>query len=152
MINIYRNNDSFKGDEIIIDNEAFFNNNISAKMFGKESIDVMQVIDNAHLLNENNGKIETPYGLAGIRDLSTGCKTILNYIFIKEHPDKYPNIKAIDATECGWNALDKLFEVVEKRKDEQIIIVVQHDNDLYKCSDREYCIDGKNKIQSLYDF
>ena len=152
MINIYKSGTNFKGDEIILDNESFFNNNVSARSLTDMSLTVMNEIDKAVLLDKKSGKIETPYGITGIRDLSTGCKTVLNYIFIKENTEKYPNVKAIDGTECGWNALDKLFDIIEKEHDSKIIIVLQHDNDLYKCQDRKYCIDGITQIDTLYDF
>lgn len=152
MINIYTHHDSFKPDEIIIDNESFFNNNVSPRTLGDESLSVMWEIDRARLLDSKTGKMETPYGIASIRDLSTGCKTVLNYIFITEFRNRYPNVKAIDATECGWNAIEKLFSIIEERKDEEIIVVIQHNNDLYECEDREYCINGEEIIYSMYDF
>lgn len=64
-------------------------------------------IDNAKLIDKRTGKIETPYGITDIKDLSTGCKTVLNYIFMVENPEMYSIVKAINATECGWNALEK---------------------------------------------
>ena len=47
--------------------------------------------------------IETDYGLGTIRNLSSGCKTLLN---IMKHPDK---IVCVD--ECGPNVLKLIFQI-----------------------------------------
>ena len=78
MVRLYTSGKYFKDNEIIIDNDSFFNNNVSAKSLSENSIKVMEEVDHAKLLDQNIGKIETPYGITGIQDLSTGCKTILN--------------------------------------------------------------------------
>ena len=153
MIRLYSSDKYFSKEEMIVDNEAFFNNNISAKNLSEKSKDIMQNIDKAVLLDNKTGKIETPYGIASIKDLSTGCKTILNYIFITEHLETYPMVKAINATECGWNALEELFRYIEcSSKEQDIDIIVEHDNDLYMCEDREYLVNGERKINSMFDF
>ncbi len=151
MINIYTSTNYFDKKDIVINNESFFKNNITAKSFGILSIQVLKDIDSAELLDRDNGKIETPYGLAGLWDLSTGCKTALNLIFLLENPFIYPNVKAINATECGWNAIDKLFDIIEEKKDYHISIIIEHENELYKCRDRQYRIDGDRIIESLLD-
>jgi hypothetical protein len=152
MINLYKSIRFFSDNEILIDNDSFFNNNISAKSLQNEkSLGVMSIIDNAKLLDNRFGKIETPFGITDISSLSLGCKTVLNYIFIHNKPDLYPNIKAINATECGWNALEELFKAVESNKDNKIAIIVEHDNDLFKCADREYCINGEKLVYSSFE-
>ena len=85
MVRLYTSGKYFKDNEIIIDNDSFFNNNVSAKSLSENSIKVMEEVDHAKLLDQNIGKIETPYGSTGIQDLSTGCKTILNCIFLQEN-------------------------------------------------------------------
>ena len=82
MVRLYTSGKYFKDNEIIIDNDSFFNNNVSAKSLSENSIKVMEEVDHAKLLDQNIGKIETPYGITGIQDLSTGCKTILNLSLI----------------------------------------------------------------------
>lgn len=151
MIKLYKSKSYFAVDEIILDNNAFFDNNISARMMDDTSIQLMQRIDGAELLDARNGKIETPYGITDISDLSLGCKTAINFIFVKNNRGLYPNIKAIDATECGWNALEELFTVIENDNSD-IAIIIEHDNDLFNCSERNYYVNGGIKIQSLYDF
>ena len=151
MVNISTDETKYQADELIFDNESFFNNNVSSKDFTNDSIEIIKKIDNAELLDVDMGKIKTPYGICGISDLSSGCKTILNYLYIKVFPNKYPNIKAINAIECGWNALEELFRLIDRNAD-TIEVLLQHENGVYKCSDRKYCIDGKRYINTMYDF
>ena len=42
---------------------------------------------------------ETPYGVCSKDYLSTGCKTVLNLIYIYRHRDEYGFVDAINATE-----------------------------------------------------
>lgn len=151
MINISTDESKYREDELIKDNESFFNNNVTAKNFTGDSIKVMMTIDKAKLIDAFTGKIETPYGICSIENLSSGCKTVLNYYFIKLFPNLYPNIKAINAIECGCNALEELFKAIENNED-SIEVLLQHDNKLYDCSDRTYCIDGIRTIETMFDF
>lgn len=82
MIRIYRDRSKFKEENILLDNEAFFNNNVSPKNLNKVSLRIMKDIDKADLIDSNIGTIQTPYGITGIDSLSTGCKTVINYIVI----------------------------------------------------------------------
>ena len=151
MVNISTDETKYSDGELIWDNESFFNNNVTAKNFTGDSIKIMMDIDKAKLIDMSTGKIETPYGICSIENLSSGCKTILNYYFIKQFPNLYPNIKAINAIECGSNALEELFRAIEQNGD-SIEVLLQHDNKLYNCSDRMYCIDGIRTIESMFDF
>lgn len=45
MIRLYTSSSYFKDDETIIDNEAFFNNNVSAKYLTDSSLMTMQTIN-----------------------------------------------------------------------------------------------------------
>ena len=63
-------------------------------------------------------RIETEYGLGTIRDLSSGCKTVLNALKNKD--------KIVCADECGGNALEVLFCIdgvhIAMKKPERFII------------------------------
>ena len=78
MIRLYRDKAKFDRESILLDNESFFINNVSAKCLGDASLRVMNKIDGASLLDANTGTIQTPYGVTDINNLSTGCKTVLN--------------------------------------------------------------------------
>ena len=122
MVRLYTSGKYFKDNEIIIDNDSFFNNNVSAKSLSENSIKVMEEVDHAKLLDQNIGKIETPYGITGIQDLSTGCKTILNCIFLQENQKVYPTV---------------------------IGIVLEHEDEIYECGNREYLINDSERITDL---
>jgi len=153
MVKIYTSMDYFDMSNIIIDNESFFKNNISSKRLSKQSFNVMEKIDNAVLIDIGLGTIKTPYGITSIQHLSTGCKTVLNYIYIIDNMadiEMLNDIKAISANECGWNALEELFKVAES-KETNIGIILEHENGVCMCSDREYCVDDTRYIHSLFD-
>ena len=61
--------------------------------------ELLQQVDNAKLTSDKH--IETKYGLGTIRNLSSGCKTLLNIV---KHPDK-----VICVEECGPNVLKIIF-------------------------------------------
>lgn len=65
----------------------------------QKEIDLIQQVDEAKLTPDKH--IETKYGLGTIRNLSSGCKTLLNIV---KHPDKVVNVE-----ECGPNVLRIIF-------------------------------------------
>lgn len=82
-------------------NDFFFNTRTCNEKMTSVDIDIMQKIDHAVLKAGN--RIETPYGLGYITNLSTGCKTVIN---ILKHPDI---IFSVD--ECGANVIELLFRM-----------------------------------------
>ena len=65
----------------------------------QKEIDLIWQIDEAKLTPDKH--IETKYGLGTIRNLSSGCKTLINIV---KHPDKVVNVE-----ECGPNVLRIIF-------------------------------------------
>ena len=65
----------------------------------QKEIDLIQQVDNAKLTPDKH--IETKYGLGTVRNLSSGCKTLLNIV---KHPDK-----VVCVEECGPNVLKIIF-------------------------------------------
>lgn len=61
MIRLYRDKAKFDRESILLDNESFFINNVSAKCLGDASLRVMNKIDGASLLDANTGTIQTQY-------------------------------------------------------------------------------------------
>ena len=91
MIDIYTQ----KSDSVnwIFQNDLYFNLNTGNEEMSKKEIDLIQQIDEAKLTPDKH--IETKYGLGTIRNLSSGCKTLLNIV---KHPDKcfqYLTVKLI---------------------------------------------------------
>ena len=97
MIDIYTNKSDSKN--WIFQNDLYFNLNTGNEEMTQSEIDLIQQIDDAKLTPDKN--IETKYGLGTIRNLSSGCKTLLNIV---KHPDKVVNVE-----ECGPNVLRVIF-------------------------------------------
>ena len=145
MINIYTS--QLKKVNTINDNDNYFFQNLSPQDIDEEAKKVMKIIDGATLLDSSTGKIQTARGIGSIEDLSTGCKTVLNYMYIRKHDCE---IKALNISYCGYNALDVLFDIAEK-DDNEIVFVLMHKDEVYKCKEREYLIDGERRITTLLD-
>lgn len=148
MIKIYTRCDYFKDSEILYDNDSFFNLNVNIKANDKLANEVLMKIDRAKLLDERLGTVITPYGACSINDLSSGCKTIINCLYLHNNKDKYSNIKAINVTQCGWNALEELFKVMEENGID-INLCLEHTNLTFKCNKRDYLINGKEVVDEL---
>ena len=73
--------------------------NTSNEVISENEINLIQQVDEAKLTP--NKHIETKYGLGTIRNLSSGCKTLLNIV---KHPDK-----VVCVEECGPNFLKIIF-------------------------------------------
>lgn len=99
MIDIYTEKKNSK--DWILKNDLYFNLNTSNEEMSKEEIELIREVDDAILTPDKH--IETKYGLGTIRNLSSGCKTLLNIV---KHPEK-----VVCVEECGSNVLKKIFEM-----------------------------------------
>ena len=99
MIDIYTEKKNSK--DWILKNDLYFNLNTSNEEMSKEEIELIREVDDAILTPDKH--IETKYGLGTIRNLSSGCKTLLNIV---KHPEKVVRVE-----ECGPNVLKKIFEM-----------------------------------------
>lgn len=137
-----------KDSGIIRDFESFFEKYILSVDFEQIDLDVIKSIDNAVVLDRKSGAIQTNFGLTDILHLSTGCKVVLSYLYIKRHDEFSGNI--LDITECGSNALEVLFKCVDMLLDSNTVFLLRHSNQLLNCTDRNYRING-NIVNSLYE-
>lgn len=99
MIDIYTEKKNSK--DWILKNDLYFNLSTSNEEMSKEEIELIREVDDAILTPDKH--IETKYGLGTIRNLSSGCKTLLNIV---KHPEK-----VVCVEECGLNVLKKIFEM-----------------------------------------
>lgn len=99
MIEIYTEKKNSK--DWIIQNDFYFNLNTGNEEMTEKDINIIRKADNAILTPDKH--IQTKYGLGTIRNLSSGCKTLLNII---KHPDK-----VVCVEECGPNILKMIFKM-----------------------------------------
>mgnify|MGYP004542332559 CR=1 FL=1 len=97
MIDIYT--EKKESNDWILQNDLYFNLNTANEVMSQKEINFIQQVDEAKLTPDKH--IETKYGLGTIRNLSSGCKTLLNII---RHPDK-----VVCVEECGPNVLQIIF-------------------------------------------
>ena len=97
MIDIYTEKKESK--DWIIQNDLYFNLNTGNEEMTQNEKELIQQVDDAKLTSDKH--IETKFGLGTIRNLSSGCKTLLNIV---KHPDK-----VICVEECGPNVLKIIF-------------------------------------------
>lgn len=133
----------------INDFEAFFNSYVLAKDFDNMSLEAMKIIDGAELLDKNLGTVKTKFGVSDVLHLSTGCKVVLSYLYIFNIAHEYSD-RILNVTECGSNALEVLFNFADMLSDNKTTFLLRHINQLLKCKDRQYCING-NVVNSLYE-
>lgn len=147
MIKLYRRMSFFRKNEVLDDPEMFFINRISASDLSPDSLKMLKIIDNATLLDVKSGRVETPFEVCSIDDLSTGCKVAACVVYLNEHRKDFEAIKAVYATIAGVNALDCIFDYLEKTNFDMPIIVEQED--IFDCKDRIYRVDGEITVDSL---
>lgn len=99
MIDIYTIKKDSK--DWIIYNDLYFNLNTANEEMTEKDIAIIKRADDAILIQDKH--IQTKYGLGTIRNLSSGCKTLLNII-------KYPE-KVVCVEECGPNILKTIFQM-----------------------------------------
>ncbi len=97
MIDIYTEKKDSK--DWTLRNDLYFNLYTGNEVMSQNEINLIQRVDEAKLTS--NKRIETKYGLGTIRNLSSGCKTLLNIV---KHPDKLVRVE-----ECGPNVLKIIF-------------------------------------------
>ena len=97
MIDIYTEKKDSK--DWILQNDLYFNLNTSNEKMSEKEIDLIRQVDEAKLTPDKH--IEIKYGLGTIRNLSSGCKTLLNIV---KHPEK-----VVCVEECGPNVLKIIF-------------------------------------------
>ena len=73
MIDIYTEKKNSKN--WILKNDLYFNLNTANEEMSEKEVKLIQQVDEARLTTDKH--IETKYGLGTIRNLSSGCKTLL---------------------------------------------------------------------------
>ena len=82
-------------------NEVFFARNIRFTDLTPIDFEIIKNIDGAYIYE--NDYFKTPFGIAQIKNFSTGCKTVINALHFPE--------KIFNFAECGGNAISELIRV-----------------------------------------
>ncbi len=120
----------------ILQNDWYFNLYTSNEDFSEEEKKIIEMIDHARLTEDKH--IETKYGLGTLRNLSSGCKTLLN---VMKNPGKVVNIE-----ECGKNVLDVLFSM------DDIHVYLSRPERIHIDKNTEICFDQKDIVVGLQGF
>ena len=116
MLKIYSDNGLLPKPVVESHNEVFFARNLKYSDLTPKDFPVIANIDRAVPYEADYFK--TPFGLAQIKNLSTGCKTVLNALHF---PDKIFNF-----TECGGNAISELARVSGELEDDVLIYLPRY--------------------------
>jgi len=124
MLKLYTDKSKFAPDDILEWNDGVFSKFTKSLDFTDTDKEFMWKYDGAKLTGGNNTMygplVQTRYGDAFAVNLSTGLKTLLNLLHMKEMSQPY---KAIDITECGENIL---LDVFAKAVEMEIPVILQH--------------------------
>lgn len=145
MIKLYTSEDFFDKKEILHDNEVFFNI-IPTKSYTKYFDNILLEVDNARIIDRRIGTVVTPFGSTSIRNVSTGCKTALNVVYLHEVGNS--QFKAVSLNECGLNALEAIFDYADLNS-VAIAFILEHRNKTSKCKKRDYFINGVKHVDNI---
>ena len=91
-------------------------------LFLKSCAKYIKEIDNAVIVDYKLMQAKSEKGVYSVKDFSTGLKTILNVVYLLRKKDTTSII--VNATECGDNAINTLFEIVNNSR---IGLYITHD-------------------------
>ena len=129
----------------IISNDEAFLKTKYANGFLERHRDTIYAIDRAIIVNYSRLKIETPYGIASVDDLSTGCKTILNILRLMEGGVNEEALVNVD--EAGNNVLKRILDLVAGSR---ISLYITHDTNCIN-NDHKFILNGK-EMQDEMEF
>lgn len=135
MIELYTHEIFLPKDRKFVElNDLYFDGTINIGKITPEQKRIMYEIDKAIIVDSKTGLIKTPFGLASIKQLSTGCKTFLN--IIREEDEK--TVFSLDG--CSYNIIEMILDYIE---DKHNIAVYTTNSEIGYCKDREMLLDGK---------
>lgn len=109
MIRLYTDRSVVGGRYIIKSIDAAFNVDISGSVIDDVDEEIMYELDSAKLFDRSTDAIITPFGGCFLRNLSTGCKTII----YARHMIMDEDTRVLNANECGANAFDLLCRYID---------------------------------------
>ena len=145
MVRIFTNK-NLLGDVPIIPSDGakgYFLFNVGAVGIKKDGVECIYRVDNAEFLPDSRDMLRTPFGITGVGNLSTGCHTVLNLLYVR---DNKLNV-GVDVTGCGANALDLAFEYADGTG---IPLVLRYLS-VSQCKSRKFLVNGKHEVTDIFD-
>jgi hypothetical protein len=145
MVRLYTDS-KLLGDTYVLGSanmKAFFILKVGAAGVTADGSKCIEEIDRAVFVKGCNDAVRTPFGVTGLENLSTGCLTVLNLLYIKENG---LNI-AVDVTGCGSNALNFAFEHADSG---DIPLVLRH-LDVSRCWHRSFLVNGEQRAKNMFE-
>ena len=141
MVHIYT--DKNLTEKPVIDkNKSYFALKVGIAGIKENGIECIRKVDNAELI-EGTDMVLTPFGKTQVENMSTGCLTLLNLLYVKDNSLDF----GVDVTGCGANALDLAFEIADGTG---IPLVLRYLG-VSKCKNREFMVNGKNEVDDVFD-
>lgn len=142
MVRLYTNK-HYLNIPVIDKNNSYFMVKVGASGITDAGIECIRKVDNAELIDRSIGTVSTPFGVTGVDNLSTGCQTLLNLLYVR---DNHLNV-GVDVTGCGTNALDIAFEIADGT---DIPLVLRYLS-VSKCKNRNYIVNDRGKADNVFD-
>lgn len=142
MVRLYTNK-SFLDVPVIDKNNSYFMVKVGVRGITDAGIECIRKVDNAELIDRSIGTVATPFGVTSVENLSTGCQTLLNLLYVR---DNHLSV-GVDVTGCGTNALDIAFEIADGT---DIPLVLRHLS-VSKCKNRNFIVNDKGKADNMFD-
>ena len=139
MVKLYTNMKYVTGD-LITDNEAFFDRFISAKNIDIEDRKYLKQIDGATIIDAELGTITTPFGASILENISTGAKTVMNLLYLQKNNKPV----TLDITECGANALDAIFSLMDNYNGAVKVLLCHAETS--RCGNHDYCVNDEHIV------
>ena len=94
----------------IFANDLWFDKVRTDRVFLNKHEELIYAVDMAKIVDYKNLTVVTTYGTTDITKLSTGCKTLLNILYLLEKGDDKPAL--VNITEAGDAVVDRILEIV----------------------------------------
>ena len=108
MINIYTD-EKFCSNILIENNDRHFNLNVSKEYLDEFCRTLLKDVDDVTILDERSLALETRFGVAAIRNISTGVKILINiHNLVKQGKEGI-----VDVREMGTNLTLRLFKLLD---------------------------------------
>lgn len=143
MVKVYESIEKLpQGTKILRNCSAYFNLYARIEDFGELEFCAMKEIDSAVPLEVTPNLIKIPFGVTTIKSLSSGCKTVIVYLYLcRNYKEQQP--AAISNISCGYNAMEILFQCMEELQNDKVLVLLEHLSGLYECQNREYLVDDE---------